>query len=172
MLYWFLVSVSTYFRTPAGTLGLFLQTVSLRVTAALAIIAGNFLVQMANLPLLPCSKTQKRVEFLPRLIFQVAKTSTPVWGIFRRVANTIYWDGFDCTGWTVPTAESDCPGGLQCTEIKDVLNFEITGIQGYSWQLHQFSVWSRFWNCYDNQVSEYMPRHVICLTLEVGWTCK
>ena len=128
MLYWFLVSGATYFRTLAGTLGLFLQTVPLHVTAALATIAGNFLMQMANLPLLPCSKIQRRVEFLPRLIFQVAKTSTPIWGIFRRVANTIYWDGFSRTGWTVSTAESDCPSGLHCTEIKDVLNFEITGI--------------------------------------------
>ena len=128
MLYWFLVSESTYFRSPTGTLGLCLQTVPLHVTAALATIAGNFPMQMANLPLLPCSKTRRRVEFLPRLFFQVAKTSTPIWGIFRRVVNTICWDGFNCTGWAVSTAESDCPGGLQCTEIKDVLNSEITGI--------------------------------------------
>lgn len=128
MLYWFLVSGATYFRTPAGTLGLFLLTVTLCVTAALATIAVNFLLQMANLLLLPCSKTQRRAEFFPRVIFQVAKTSTPIRGIFRRVASTIYWGGFNSTGWTVSTYESGCLSGLQCTEIKDVLNFEITDI--------------------------------------------
>lgn len=127
-LHWLSVSRATYFRMPAGAWGLFLQIVPLHVTAALATIAGNFLMHMANLPLLPCSKTQRRVEFLPRPIFQVAKRSTPIGGIFRRVTNTTYWDLFNYTGWTVSRAESDCPGSLRCTEIKDVQNFEITGI--------------------------------------------